>query len=50
MQVDMLLADMLVVHVELVGILVVLPDVVADRLVLVVVHRAVQVGCTLVAD
>ena len=49
MQVDMLLADMLVVHVELVGILVVLPDVVADRLVLVVDHRAVQVDCALVS-
>ena len=48
MQVDML-ADMLVDHVELVGILVVLPDVVADRLVLVVVHRAVQVDCILVS-
>ena len=44
-----MLADMLVVHVELVGILVVLPDVVADRLVLVVVHRAVQVDCILVS-
>ena len=49
MQVDMLLADMLVVHVELVGKLVVLPDVVADRLVLVVVHMADQVDCTLVS-
>ena len=49
MQVDMLADMLLVVHVELVGILVVLPDVVADRLVLVVVHRAVQVDCILVS-
>ena len=49
MQVDMLADMLLVVRVELVGILVVLPDVVADRLVLVVVHRAVQVDCILVS-
>ena len=40
-------ADMLVVHVGLAGTLVVRPDVVADRLV-VVVHRAVQLDCILV--
>ena len=42
--------DMLVVHVGLAGKLVERPDVVADRLVLVVVHRAVQVDCVLVVD
>ena len=43
-------ADMLVVHVGLAGTLVVRPDVVADRLVLVVVHRAVlRVDCILVS-
>ena len=42
--------DMLVVHVGLAGKLVVRPDVVADMLVLVVVHRAVQVDCVLVVD
>ena len=41
-------ADMLVVHVGLAGTLVVLPEIVADRLV-VVVHRAVQVDCILVS-
>ena len=41
--------DMLVVHVGLAGTLVVLPEVVADRLVLVVVHTAVQIDCILVA-
>ena len=42
--------DMLVVHVGLAGKLVVRPGVVADRLVLVVVHKAVQVDCVLVVD
>ena len=42
--------DMLVVHVGLAGKQVVRPDVVADRLVLVVVHRAVHVDCVPVVD
>ena len=42
--------DMLVVRVGLTGTLVVRPDVVTDRLVLVVVHRAVlRVDCILVS-
>lgn len=49
MLVDMLADMLVVVHVELVDILVALPDVVVNRLVLVAVHRAVQVDCTLVS-